>query len=258
MNILQQIIMHKQSEVADLKQTVSIGELMDRPGYSRKCYSLVNRLKHQSGVIAEFKRRSPSKGAINMEADPVDVARGYEEGGATGMSILTDTHFFGGRSNDLEAVRNAVDLPLLRKDFIIDRYQLIEAKAMGADVVLLIAANLDVGQCADLASEARSLGLEVLLELHAEEELGHVNSNVSMVGINNRNLKTFEVDIAHSIRMAEQLPRDTIRIAESGLSDLNNILRLREHGFQGFLIGEYFMKTTDPAATCRALIQSMK
>jgi indole-3-glycerol phosphate synthase len=259
MNILEKIIAKKKEEVERLRRITPVGQLQDGEFFARSAISLAGRLTAAgaSGIIAEFKRRSPSKGIINDKADVVEVARGYEQAGASGMSVLTDATFFGGSSDDLVDVRSAVGLPLLRKDFIIDPYQVYQTKAMGADVILLIAANLDRVLCSELADLARQLDLEVLLELHAEEELGHITNSVNMVGVNNRNLKTFEVDIAHSISLGEMIDDGFIRIAESGLSDTENIQRLRRHGFRGFLIGEYFMKQPAPAAACASLIRKL-
>ena len=214
-------------------------------------------LLHQAGLLRSFKRRSPSKGIINDRLNPVDVARGYLNAGASGMSVLTDASYFGGSSRDMLDVRSTVDLPLLRKDFIIDEYQVYETKALGADVVLLIAANLERELCRELAGLARQLDMEVLLELHAEEELGHVSDDVSMVGINNRDLKTFEVDLKHSVHLSSMIDDHFVMVAESGLSNIDNIKQLRRSGFRGFLIGEYFMKQERPGAACSDMIQEM-
>ena len=260
MNILERIIESKKIEVAQKKKSRSIDSLMESPWFNAKSVSLSQRIISSTdfGIIAEFKRKSPSKGEINTQAIPEEVANKYAKAGVSGISILTDTHYFGGDFFDFDSVRNAVDIPLLRKDFIVDEYQVYETKSIGADVILLIAANLSVDQSLFLAKKAKELGLEVLLELHTQEELVYVNDFVDIVGINNRNLKTFEVDLENSIRLANQLPDHFVRIAESGISDPNNIIMLKEHGFQGFLIGENFMKTNDPGQACHDFIQQLK
>ena len=259
MNILDTIIGCKKSEVRIRKSEVSIAELEKRELFSRQVLSLNDFLLDESrtGVIAEFKRKSPSKGIINDKADVVEVTKGYTRNGASCLSVLTDEHFFGGSDEDLIKAR-INDVPILRKDFIIDEYQLIEAKSIGADVILLIAACLSVAEAKHLASFAKDLGLEVLLELHAEEELGHICDETSIIGINNRNLKTFDVDIERSLRMAEQIPSGKIKIAESGIDSIESILLFREHGFKGFLIGEYFMKQPDPTIAFAEFVKQLK
>lgn len=259
-NILDKIIAHKRIEVAQSKERISIDELQKSPLFERETYSLKERLlaQNSSGIIAEFKRQSPSKGVINGSAKPDNVAKGYAEAGVAGMSVLTDTHFFGGTFQDFKNVRETFHLPMLRKDFIVDEYQIYEAKSIGADVLLLIAANLEVGQCKLLANKAKELNIEVLLELHTEEELDYVCDAIDIVGINNRNLKTFKVDLQNSINLAAQIPDEYVKIAESGISDVANIHLLKQHGFQGFLIGENFMKTNNPGAACKSFIEQLK
>lgn len=248
MNILDTIIEYKKEVVKRRKTEKSIAELESSPFFSRRAFSLKNSLLDatKTGIIAEFKRKSPSKGLINATADVVNITNAYTAHGASGLSVLTDEHFFGGSDHDLLAAR-VNDIPLLRKEFIIDEYQLVEAKSIGADAILLIAACLSPAQTKRLAVFARNLGLEVLLELHGEDELEHVCEETELVGINNRNLKTFEVDIERSLAMAKKIPADKVKIAESGISSTENITLFREHGFRGFLIGETFMKATDPA-----------
>ncbi|HOA38082.1 MAG TPA: indole-3-glycerol-phosphate synthase, partial [Flavihumibacter sp.] len=197
-----------------------------------------------------------SKGVINATAKVEDVTRAYAGNGEAALSILTDTDFFGGSTADLVAARFN-QLPILRKDFVVDEYQLFEAKAMGADVILLIAACLSPEEVYTLAKKARSLGLEVLLELHAEEELQHINEFTEIVGINNRDLKTFQVDIDRSLRMAAQLPTGLLKIAESGIDQVENVQRFRENGFHGFLIGEQFMKAPDPAIAFQQFVKAL-
>jgi indole-3-glycerol phosphate synthase len=248
-NILEQIIADKHKEVAFKKERWPAKSLIKSPYFTRATESLVRELNDAegTGIITEFKRKSPSKGIINGTADCVATTSMYELYGAAGISILTDKKYFGGSSRDIYESRESLFCPVLRKDFIIHEYQLLEAKAMGADVILLIAANLSVQDTKRLAGFAKSLKLEVLLELHAENELDHVCAEVDMVGINNRNLKNFEVDLEHSIRLAEKLPADKPKIAESGIDNVETVVYLRQQGFKGFLMGERFMKHADPA-----------
>jgi indole-3-glycerol phosphate synthase len=229
------------------------------PYFERKPVSLADRLRSgtDTGIIAEFKRRSPSKGVLNDTATVAKVATDYAAAGAAAISVLTDEKFFGGSSEDLMEARDAVDIPLLRKEFIIDEYQLVEAKAIGADLILLIAACLTPKEVSSLSRSAKALGLEVLLELHGEEELAHVCDEVDLVGINNRDLRTFEVDLERSIRMAERLPADKLRIAESGIHSVAQVQMFRQHGFSGFLMGEQFMKAADPGEAFRSFVSGL-
>ena len=258
MNILDTIIEHKRTEVEGRKALVSVSDLEKRPFFSREVLSLKKFLTdpQRTGVIAEFKRRSPSKGVINDRSGVVEVTRGYAEGGASCLSILTDEHFFGGTAEDLIQAR-VNEVPILRKDFMIDEYQLTEAKAMGADVILLIAACLTPAEVKKLAVAARNLGLEVLLEIHSEEELGHICEETELVGVNNRDLKTFMVDIERSIRLSRQIPAGKILVAESGISRVETIRHMQQAGFRGFLIGESFMKEEDPAAAFRNFVAAL-
>jgi indole-3-glycerol phosphate synthase len=248
-NILDTIVAHKQEELVLAKQKTPVGQLMEMAAYHATTASATERILNgnQPAVIAEFKRRSPSKGWIKEGAEIGHIVPGYCRQGAAAISVLTDSHFFGGSLQDLQQASALVDCPLLRKDFTIDAYQLYEARAFGADLILLIAAILTPMQVQELAEEAKSIGLQVLLELHNEEELSHVCEAVDLIGINNRNLRTFEVNLEHSIRMANALPHHKLRIAESGIHSAEDALYLKRHGFDGFLIGEYFMKQPDPA-----------
>jgi len=259
MNILETIIAHKKSEVERNKSTVSEEALKKYRFFPRKTLSLKDFLLDESktGIIGEFKRRSPSKGVINESADVLQVTSAYADNGASALSILTDEYFFGGNNNDILNAR-INQLPILRKDFIIDTYQLIEAKAIGADIILLIAACLSPKQVRELAIYARSLNLEVLLEIHNHEELEHICEEVDIVGINNRNLKTFSVDINRSIELSTDVPKDKLIIAESGISDVNTIVHLKSVGFKGFLIGENFMKESDPAIAFASFVNQLK
>jgi indole-3-glycerol phosphate synthase len=259
MNILEKIIAHKKEEVAKRKARRSIGDLKTSVYYKRKTLSLQHFLLDdtKTGVIAEFKRKSPSKGVINSDADVVKVTKAYTAHGASCLSVLTDEEFFGGKDVDILAARiNAI--PILRKDFIIDEYQIAEAKALGADVILLIAACMTPERVRELAVFARTLQLEVLLEIHDDNELQHICNEVHLVGVNNRNLKTFAVDINTSIELGRKIPADKIKIAESGISNFETIDLLRHHGFRGFLIGEHFMKTPDPGLAFEQFVKHLK
>ena len=259
MNILQKIIEHKKIEVAEAKKTVSVAELEKRPFFGREVLSLQASLLDTSktGIIAEFKRKSPSKGVINDKASVVEVTKGYTDAGAACLSVLTDRDFFGGTPADLEAARvNAV--PILRKDFIVDEYQILEARAMGADVILLIAACLKPKEVKHLAQFAAGLGLEVLLEIHGDDELDHICGDTPIVGVNNRDLKTFTVDIERSIRLSQQLPVGKLLIAESGINRVETIRHMRDSGFHGFLVGEHFMKDQNPAIAFASFVQQLK
>ena len=214
--------------------------------------------KRKTGIIAEFKRRSPSKGVINDKAAIEKVVKAYEVNGAAGISVLTDQEFFGGSDEDFLKAKETVGIPLLRKDFIIDEYQLVESKSIGADVILLIAACLTPAETRKLARAAKNLGMEILLELHDEKELDHISDAVTLIGINNRNLKNFGVDTELSIRLAEKIPSDFIKIAESGIDSIEMIQQFRKKGFQGFLIGEFFMKEADPGEAFKTLQTSLK
>lgn len=263
-DILEEIMTHKRHEVEASKREVPLSVLENllkdryrqrqlRPTYSLK-EALVN---SNSGIISEFKRKSPSKGWISQNADPAIIAPAYEKGGATALSVLTDTKYFGGNSEDLRTARSKVNIPILRKDFICDEYQLYEARLWGADAILLIASALERNTCIALARKAKELQLEVLLEIHHERELEYLNDAVDVVGINNRNLGTFHTDTEHSFLLAEQLPRETVRISESGISDAATARELRQKGFQGFLIGELFMRTENPGESLKHILQQM-
>ncbi|HMG82544.1 MAG TPA: indole-3-glycerol phosphate synthase TrpC [Ferruginibacter sp.] len=247
MNILDTIIEQKKIEVAERKVTSPVEHLKESAFFSRPIYSLKEFLldETKTGIIAEFKRRSPSKGIINDKADVEEVTRAYTQFGASCLSVLTDEHFFGGHTNDLKRAR-VNHIPILRKDFIIDEYQIVEARAMGADVILLIAACLTPERVKELATFAKKIQLEVLLEIHNEEELQHICAETEIVGVNNRNLKTFTVDINRSIELSKKIPADKIKVAESGIHDIATILIFKKAGFKGFLIGENFMKQADP------------
>lgn len=256
MTILDKIIAEKRIEIAKRKSEKTISKLENELYFNRKCLSLKeNLLKSDTGIIAEFKRKSPSKGWIHENADARIIPAGYCTAGASGISILTDEPFFGGTPQDLITARPLVDCPILRKEFIVDEYQLFEAKAMGADVILLIASALSVDETNELAKKAKALGLEVLLEIHNKEELEHINEYVDMVGVNNRNLKTFEVNIDVSKELADLIPDEFVKISESGISNPETVIELRKYGYKGFLMGENFMKTENPALSLKKFIE---
>lgn len=247
MTILDTIIARKKEEIAVSKAGISIDQLKNSAFFGRKTFSLKESVKNKSGIIAEFKRQSPSKGIINDQVQPLEVASAYENYGASGISILTDKDFFGGSFGDILNVRNHINIPILRKDFMVDEYQFYEAKSIGADAVLLIAACLSPNQVQEFTALAHELDMEVLLEIHTEEELGHFNAHIDLVGINNRNLKDFKVDLQHSVQLKDQLPKDVLSVAESGIYNLDDFKYLKEKRFDGFLMGEYFMRNENPA-----------
>ena len=259
MNILDKIVAHKHTEVADLKKNFTTKELEALPGFSKEVPSLSEFLLRddKSGIIAEFKRKSPSKGFIKEGAVATDIVPFYEEAGASAISVLTDSLFFGGDTYDLIMARSCTSIPILRKDFIIDEAQILEAKGIGASAILLIASILTKEEVDHLAGFARSLGMEVLFEIHNEEELQKLSPKVNIVGVNNRNLSTFKVSIENSKELSEKIPSDFIKISESGISNVEAIRDLREYGFKGFLIGENFMKTPDPGQACIEFIKEL-
>lgn len=258
-NILETIVAHKRQEVARAKELIPLEQLEQQSYFTRAGLSLKARLNTgRPGIIAEFKRRSPSKGVLHASARPEVVAPGYVAAGAAGVSILTDAEFFGGSEADLMSARPRVAAPILRKDFVIDPYQIAEAKAMGADVVLLIAAILSPAEVEQLAQYAHQLGLEVLLEVHDADELARsLNDHIDMVGVNNRNLKTFEVSLDTSHHLAALIPPLMIKVSESGISLPEHVAALVASGYQGFLVGENFMKQPVPEAACQAFINSL-
>ncbi|MBC7494051.1 MAG: indole-3-glycerol-phosphate synthase, partial [Flavobacterium sp.] len=211
------------------------------------------------GIIAEFKRKSPAKGNINLEANGVEVTQGYVDAGVAGLSVLTDELFFGAKKDDFQlAIKNKI-IPILRKDFIVDEYQIFQSKAMGADVILLIAKFLTNKELQSFTYLAHELGLEVFLETHSETEiLDNLDLPFDLIGINNRNLNSFEVAVENSIKLAELLPKSCVKIAESGIQDFETVQLLKKYGFNGFLIGEYFMREQNPAVKCAELIQKLK
>lgn len=261
-NILEQIIAFKKQEVAKIKAEVPVAQLVKSPAFQRTPLSLKEALieKGSSGIIAEFKRQSPSKGIINDKVTVQDVTEGYLNANVAAQSILTDTRFFGGTMVDLMTARTINTVrPILRKDFVVDGFQIVEAKAIGADAILLIAACLTQAELKNYGKLAEDLGLSVLYEVHNQEELDKISDlDGKIIGINNRNLKTFQVDLEHSIALASQIPDSCVKVSESGISDPRVISGLKEYGFQGFLIGENFMKTDNPGIACREFIDQIR
>ncbi|WP_299435700.1 indole-3-glycerol phosphate synthase TrpC [uncultured Maribacter sp.] len=260
MNILEKIVIDKRKEVDLRKSLIPVSQLESSVLFSRETVSLATALKNSAtGIIAEHKRRSPSKSVINHNLNVQDVAIGYENAGVCGMSVLTDGKYFGGSLDDLLIARAAVKMPLLRKEFIIDIYQILEAKAYGADVILLIAAILTREEIKTFSEFAKSLNLDVLLEVHNEEELQKsIMPSLDMLGVNNRNLKTFDVSLETSKKLSTIIPDDFVKVSESGISSIEAIKELQPFGFEGFLIGENFMKTNNPGESATSFISNLK
>jgi indole-3-glycerol phosphate synthase len=256
MNILDKIVADKRKEVDLKKSLITVPQLEASVMMERTSVSLAEMLsKSNSGIIAEHKRRSPSKSVINHNLSVQDVAQGYTDAGVCGISILTDGKYFGGSLDDLVLARASTNIPLLRKEFIIDEYQIIEAKAYGADVILLIAAILSREDIKTFSELAKGLGLDVLLEVHNEEELEKsLMPSLDMLGVNNRNLKSFEVDLDISKTLSKKIPEDFVKVSESGISSVEAIRELKEFDYQGFLIGENFMKTDNPGKSAEEFI----
>ncbi len=260
MNILDKIIIDKRIEVDLKKDLIPIRQLENSVLFERKTTSLADALrKSDTGIIAEHKRRSPSKAVINQKVSVQDVAQGYQTAGVCGMSVLTDGKYFGGSLDDLILARASTTMPLLRKEFIIDEYQLVEAKAHGADAILLIAAVLDQNQIKSFSEVAKSLSLDVLLEVHNQEELEKsIMPSLDMLGVNNRNLKTFEVSTDISKSLSTLIPDDFVKVSESGISSIEAIKDLKQYGYKGFLIGENFMKTENPGTSAVDFLKDLK
>ncbi len=263
MDILEEIVAHKRIELAKQKEIVAPVTLYSNVESLLSDGSLPHRSMRDSlagsasGIIAEFKRKSPSKGWMKEEGKPDVIPASYSQNGASAISILTDEKYFGGTLRFIRIARPTVTCPILRKDFIVDEYQLYQAKAAGADAVLLIAADLTKDECKTLAKKAHELELETLLEVHSEAELEYVGDCIDMVGVNNRNLGTFHTDVANSYRLASLLPKDYLLVSESGISNPQTVRELREAGFRGFLIGETFMKTANPGNALRTFIEEV-
>lgn len=260
MTILDKIVERKKEEVAVAKSNVSLEQLTQYPLFNRVCFSLKESVLHpdRTGIIAEYKRASPSKGLINGHSTVEEVVLGYQNAGASAVSVLTDFDFFQGSLEDLTKARTVLNIPLLRKEFIVDKYQIAEAKAYGADIILLIAACLTPSEIEDFSTYATSLGLNVLLEVHNEEELlENIFPTIDAIGVNNRNLKDFSVSLAHSYDLVNKIPDDYIKVSESGISESEIIKDLKGKGFNSFLIGENFMKTSDPAKAIQEFVAQL-
>lgn len=261
-DILEEIVAHKRMEVEQFKRSIpptmlydAVEKMVDQPVVSMR----KSLMESESGIIAEFKRKSPSKGWIKEQGRAEEIPLSYQQNGASALSILTDEKYFGGRDTFIKTARESgVTLPVLYKNFVVDEYQLFQARLCGASAVLLIAADLKLDECRSLLRMAHELNLEVLLEMHAESELDYAALEPDMCGINNRNLGTFITDIQNSYRLAELLPKDACKVSESGISDPMTVLELRNVGFRGFLIGETFMKAENPGDALRLFIEKMK
>jgi indole-3-glycerol phosphate synthase len=261
MHIIDEIVAKKREEVTQQKELYPTKLLEQSPYIATRPVSLAAYLAREDkvGIIAEIKRRSPSKGWINTHISVEALSIGYMQAGASALSVLTDKSFFGGTPDDLKTARKFNFCPILRKDFIIDPYQILEARSIGADVILLIARALSPEQTASLAAYAKELSLEVLLEVHNEQELQtHFNEHVDIVGVNNRNLEDFTVSIETSLSLAEKIPAGVTKISESGLRDAETIMTLKKAGFQGFLIGEAFMRESQPEVACARLVRELQ
>jgi indole-3-glycerol phosphate synthase len=258
MNILNEIIAHKKIEVARKKKEIRIATLEQSESFSQDIRSLRKSISAKDfGIIAEFKRKSPSKGVIIKEDSPLETARNYQSAQVAGMSILTDNKYFGGNNEDLTAVRKELDLPLLRKDFIIDEYQIFEAKSIGADCILLIAEALEKTQLLEFSIIAKSLGLEVLMELHSLDQLEKINSEIDILGVNNRDLKKQKVNIQNSLDLFSFLPKDVLKISESGIYTNEQIKILADKGFKGALIGTSILESGDAIEKIKALTNEL-
>ena len=259
MTILDLIVSDLYAELKFKKQLIPISQLEHSVLFERTSYSLSERIRNSSsGIITEHKRRSPSKPNINLNTSIHEVAQGYEKAGASGMSVLTNTKYFGGSLDDLTLARATTQLPLLRKEFIIDEYQILEAKAYGADAILLIAACLSRNEIKSFSETAQKLGLEVLLEVHNQEELDKaIMPSLNLIGVNNRNLKTFQVSLETSKQLVDQIPNEFVKISESGISDISAVKELKKVGFDGFLMGEHFMKTENPGHSAQQFIEQL-
>ena len=259
MNVLDTILKQKRKEVEERSKLFPVNLLEKSIFFDLPTISLKKSVREKSGIIAEIKRKSPSKGIINPNVSIADIARGYFSAGVSGISVLTDAEFFGGSNEDLMTARKYASCPILRKDFIISEYQIIEAKSIGADAILLIAAALSPENLKAFARFAHSLKLEVLMEVHDENELlCNQAAEVDLIGVNNRNLKTFEVSIETSIKLSSAIQGTQVKVSESGIDNPNAILELKRVGFQGFLIGQKFMEEPDPGKACTDFIDELR
>lgn len=259
MNILDKIVTHKKQEVAQRKELYPTSLLEQSTYFGGKTVSLSQYIKRsdKTGIIAEFKRKSPSKPSINLYANIEEVSIAYMQAGASALSVLTDSIFFGGKSEDLTTARKYNFCPILRKDFIVDEYQIIEARSIGADAILLIAEILTKDEVKHLSSLAHSLGLEVLLELHHESQIEKYHPDIKLIGVNNRDLDTFTTDVNFSKMLIDKLPKDVTKVSESGIHNATTVLELKACGYEGFLIGERFMVEAHPGEACKSFIQDI-
>ncbi|MBT3281640.1 MAG: indole-3-glycerol phosphate synthase TrpC [Cryomorphaceae bacterium] len=260
MKILDKIIHDKKIEIKTLSDIVPVSDLEKQKDFTKKCKSLKESIKKsKSGIICEFKRKSPSNGNINYTSNISDVIKGYEKAGAVGVSILTNKKYFDGSISDINDVKTSIEIPILRKEFVISEYQIIEAKSIGSDSILLIASILSKEQIKNYSSLAKSLGLEVLLEIHSIDELNEVSKyDIDIIGVNNRNLDTLEIDIKNSIEIFKKIPGEFIKISESGISKVESIVKLNKVGYDGFLIGENFMKSSKPEESAYNFIKQVE
>lgn len=259
MNKLQEIVLEKRKQVEEDKHLVPVEWLEKSIYFSRECASLKEYITRNdiNGIITEIKKKSPALGSINPEINVEKLASAYTLAGASALSVLTDNKFFGGCNADLIAARENTTIPILRKDFVIDEYQVIEAKSIGADIILLIAAILTKEEIGHFTELAHKLGMEVILEVHAVQELEKVYKNVDVIGVNNRNLKTMQIDIATSKSMSKHIPAGFIKISESGIENPEIVLELKQFGYNGFLIGSHFMKHPEPGKACADFIKQI-
>lgn len=260
MNILDKIISHKLKEVDERKIQFPVWRLQKSIYFNSTAFSLKEFIlrEDKTGIIGEFKRKSPSRGVLHASADVSEISAGYALAGASALSVLTDHNFFGGSNHDLEVARTHAECPVLRKDFVLDEYQIIEAKSIGADAILLIAAVLPPEKIKALSIFAHSIGLEVLLEVHSAEELmQNADAPVDLMGVNNRNLKTFEVSVETSKTLFPLIPKHVVKVSESGIDDPITVHELLKVGFQGFLIGQKFMEQPNPVKACKAFIDEL-
>lgn len=258
--MLTEIVNTTRLKIADRKKANPLSNLVTSEQFNATCYSLSQFITDEnlSGIIAEFKRKSPSKGIINNNVDVIETTSSYAANGASALSVLTEQDYFMGKNEDLTLARSVNKIPILRKDFIVDDYQIIEAKSMGADAILLIAACLDRSELKSYFELATTLGMEVLFEVHAQEELQKLPENAVIIGVNNRNLKTMEVSLQTSIDLAKELSASNILVSESGLNSVDDVLQLRDLGYSGFLMGEHFMRTQNPGLALKQFIDGLK
>jgi indole-3-glycerol phosphate synthase len=258
--MLTDIVNATRAKLIERKKNVSLSTLVKSTQFNAPCYSLSEFITNEnlSGIIAEFKRKSPSKGIINDKADVIETTSGYVASGASALSVLTEEDYFMGKNEDLILARSVNQIPILRKDFIVDEYQIIEAKSIGADAILLIAACLDRTELKSYFELAKSLGMEVLFEVHAQEELQKLPDNAVIIGVNNRNLKTMEVSLQTSIDLAKELSSSFVLVSESGLNSVDDVLKLKDLGYSGFLMGEHFMRTQNPPLALQQFMDHLK